>query len=145
MDLEWLTEALGEVDVLAAVVAILATMVLGAIWYAPQVFGEVWRKEAGLSKKAMEDKEGMATMYAGMIVLNLFTVWFLGATLIGTGVVEVLDATILGAVFGLVFAAFPHAVHAFFERKSVTYMALTGGHNILNFAVMALVLAVFGL
>lgn len=144
MGLEWLGEALGEVDPVAAVVAVVATLVVGSIWYAPQVFGEVWRKSAGLSKKQMEDKDGMATMFAGTIVFNLFTVWFLAAVMIATGTEGVLNGALFGAVFGLFFAAFPHAVHAFFERKDSTYMALAGGHNIINFAVMAAIIAAFG-
>ena len=144
MGLEWLGEALGEVDPVAAIVAVISTLVVGSIWYAPQVFGEPWRKSAGLSKKQMESKDGMATMFAGTIVFKLFTVWFLAAVMIATGTEGVLNGALFGAVFGLVFAAFPHAVHAFFERKDSMYMALTGGHNIANFAVMAAVLAAFG-
>ena len=144
MGLEWLGEALGEVDPVAAIVAVLSTMVVGSIWYAPQVFGEMWRKSAGLSKKEMESKEGMAAMFGGTIVFNLFTVWFLAAVMIATGTEGIMNGALFGAVFGLVFAAFPHAVHAFFERKDTMYMAINGGHNIANFAVMAAVLAAFG-
>lgn len=145
MGLEWLGEALGQVNPIAGIVAVLATMVVGSIWFSPQVFGEAWRKSAGLSKKEMENKEGMVVMFGGSIVFNLFTVWFLAAIMIATDVGGILNAALFGAVFGLVFAAFPHAVHAFFERKDSTYMALTGGHNIVNFAVMSAVLAAFGL
>lgn len=54
-----------EINFLAVVVAAIANMILGAIWYSPAVAGTQWMKLIGLTKADMEKaKPQMGKLYA---------------------------------------------------------------------------------
>ena len=42
-----------EINYIAVVLATLSSMVVGAIWYAPRVFGSYWMKQAGIVESEM--------------------------------------------------------------------------------------------
>lgn len=62
-----------EVNMIAILVAALASFVLGWLWYSPLLFGSMWMKEMGVSKEQMEKgKEDMkkkmpVVMLAGFV------------------------------------------------------------------------------
>ena len=140
---EWLGNAMSEVNYWAVLWAVVSSLVVGSIWYHEKVFGPAWRGAIGLKKKDMENTEGMGAMFGGTIIFNTFTAAFLQAVMLATDTSGVNNGFILGAIFGLVFAGFPHVVHALFERKNSTYFGLALGHDVLTFAVMGGVLGAF--
>lgn len=140
MELEWLTDALGNLNWWAVILAAVVAMIAGAIWYSPSLFVEPWRKEVGLSKKDMNSKDGMLEMFLGTFIFSVFGAAFLGAVLLATGTDGALGGATLGAVIGLVFTAMPFARQNLFTRKSTTLTAIQGGEVILGLAVMGLIL-----
>lgn len=140
LGVEWLGNALGEVNYIAVMWAVVSSLIVGSIWYHEKVFGPAWRDSIGLKKKDMENKDGMAAMFGGTIIFNAFTAAFLQAVMLATETSGLWNGVVLGAIFGLVFAGFPHVVHALFERKDSTYFGLALGHDVLTFAVMGGVL-----
>ncbi len=50
-----------QVNWLAVVLATLSTMVVGSIWYAPQVFGKKWMKLIGKTEKELGNNKAAAT------------------------------------------------------------------------------------
>jgi hypothetical protein len=72
------------------------SMVLGALWYSPVLFGNQWMKLMGFSEKDLEKakKKGMGKTYFANFVAALVTAWVLawfigiaGASTLGEGVI----------------------------------------------------------
>jgi hypothetical protein len=138
--MEWLSDALSELNYWSVLLAAASTMVVGAIWYAQSTFGTRWMKEVGLKKKDVENSEGMAQMFIVTFIFSFAAAMGLGALMITTGSTEWLDAMLLGAMVGLVFTAFPIAVNNMFGRASTTLSAIQGGEVVVRMSVMGLIL-----
>ncbi|MFO0702811.1 MAG: DUF1761 domain-containing protein [Candidatus Andersenbacteria bacterium] len=63
------------INYLAVLVAALAAMVIGAIWYAPPVLGNKWMQLVNLDKD--KARTGAALGYFGMLVASLVTAYVL--------------------------------------------------------------------
>jgi hypothetical protein len=143
MNLEWLTNALGNINYWGVFGAAVAAMIVGSVWYSNRLFGNQWRELVGLSEKDMAKKEGMGTMYFGMFIFALFAASFLQAILIATETAGFWNGFIFGAVIGLVFHAMQVAGGNLFARKDIKLTAIDGGNVILIMAVMAGLVAIW--
>ena len=74
-------EVLG-VPVVPVLVAAVATMVIGFIWYSPFVFARPWMRAMGYDPedkaKLAEMQKGAGWMYAGSFVASLVSAFVLG-------------------------------------------------------------------
>jgi uncharacterized protein DUF1761 len=95
-------DALNDVNWLAIIVATLAYWILGAIWYAPPVFGRAWRRASG--NVAQEGVRPGPALYIGTLLANFVMVVATGALAVATGSTEVSDAIVLGVVVGVGYA-----------------------------------------
>ncbi len=86
-----------EVNLIAVLAASVATMIIGALWYSPLLFGNLWIKLTGMSKEKInkmkkEGKVGRSYFWAfiasivSMCVLSLF-VRYAGASSFGDGLI----------------------------------------------------------
>ena len=55
-----------SINYLAILIAAIVSMVIGALWYSPVLFGKLWMKLSGISEKQIQDakKKGMTKSYA---------------------------------------------------------------------------------
>lgn len=69
-----------EVNYLAVIVAALATMVLGYVWYSPAVFGKLWMKLSGFKDMSAGSNMGMMYlwMYIAAVIVAYVLAHFLG-------------------------------------------------------------------
>ncbi|AXG73241.1 DUF1761 domain-containing protein [Flavobacterium arcticum] len=151
-----------EMNFLAVIVAALSTMVVGAIWYNPKVFGTVWMKETGMTEEKAEGANmfkifGMAILFAIMIsfVLQFSVIHQFGSLgmIGGNPAVAKPSYEAFIADYGHAFRTFKHgALHGFmtglflglpvigtnalFERKSAKYILINGGYWIICFTIM---------
>ncbi|HEX9679165.1 MAG TPA: DUF1761 domain-containing protein [Candidatus Saccharimonadales bacterium] len=142
-NLEWLGEALAEVDYLGVLVATVVAMVWGAIWYLPSVAGDAWQKLSGLSKKQAENRKGMLEMFLGAFVFSLFGASLLQALMIATSTGGFWNSALLGALIGMIFTAMPQAVLNLFARKDTQLSAIQGADAIVALALMGGVMSWF--
>lgn len=84
-----------SVNNVAVVAAAVVSMVVGAAWYSPLLFGKLWMKLSGMTEKQLAEakKKGMAKSYAiaflAVLVMSYVLAHFvdyLGATTIMAGV-----------------------------------------------------------
>ena len=95
MGFEW---GWAEIDWIAVVVSVIASMALGFIWYSKFAFLKIWQEDTGMSDEKMKSGN-MPMMFAGMIVMVVVSTIAL-ALLIGAGNLEAGQAT--GAIVVLV-------------------------------------------
>jgi hypothetical protein len=129
-------DALENINYWAALVAALATMVVGSVWYAKGVFGKDWMKLVGLKDKDLESKDGMAVTFTAMIVFYFITAVALSGLLYLTDMQSGGNGLILGAITGFAFNFGPTAVGNAFSRRKVELTLLDGGHVLLQFMLM---------
>ena len=103
-----------HVDLLAVLLCGISSMVLGAIWYAPPLFGKAWQRLTGLSDEALAGGN-MALIYGGAFLLSLAAAYvfamFLGSEMGLAGSVAA------GAAAGLFWVAAAFGINYLFERR----------------------------
>lgn len=98
MGFEW---AWDDIDWIAVVVSVIASMVLGFIWYSKFTFLKMWQEDTGVTDEKMQSAN-MPMMFGAMIVLVLISTIGM-ALLIGTGDIEA--GLAIGAIVGFGVAA----------------------------------------
>ena len=154
------------INPLAIIVAAIAALMIGFLWYNPKLFGNAWAKEAGMTEEKMKGGNmlvifGLALLFAILLatLLMQFTNHQWGALgMIGgdpTLAKESFNAfmgdyetafrtykhgAFHGFLFGL-FGALPIiGTNALFERKSAKYIFINAGYWIVTLMVMGAIL-----
>ena len=129
-----------EYNLLAVIVAGIASFILGGLWYSPMLFGKAWQREAGLSDEQLA-RGNMAMIFGTSFVLCVLAAWvfalFLGprpAVAFGLGA---------GFAAGAFWVASSFGVNYLFERKSLKLFAINGGYHTLQFTLIGLILALW--
>jgi hypothetical protein len=125
-----------QVNVLAVVVAAIATFVIGGLWYSPVLFARPWMRVNGFSDADL--RKGMGGIFTWALVFAVISAFNL-AMLLATP-----DMTlVMGAFYGLlagIWVALGIATVAQFERRPWLYSAINGGYWLVSFAVMGAIL-----
>src|ERR1044072_3130129 len=108
-----------QINWLAAVVALVASMVLAKTWFTPKTFGNQWRKYTGItpadSKKAGK-KPIILTLFANIVTAIAMAVAIsISSEFFQT--TSVWLALLVGCVTWLAFSATTLATHNAFEQK----------------------------
>ena len=126
-----------HVDLLAVLLCGISSMVLGAIWYAPPLFGKAWQRLTGLSDEALAGGN-MALIYGGAFLLSLAAAYvfamFLGSEMGLAGSVAA------GAAAGLFWVAAAFGINYLFERRPLRLWLINGGYHFLQFTSFGLIL-----
>lgn len=153
-----------EINFIAILVAAASTLVVGAVWYSPLLFANVWMKESGLTEDQLKKGNllkifGLTFIFSIMIavILLMLTVHQFGALGMIGGPEFVATANPSYAAFmadyGTAFRTFKHgALHGFisglffafpliainglFERKSWKYIFIHAGYWIVSLTIM---------
>ena len=131
-----------EINYIAVVLATLSSMVVGAIWYTPKVFGTRW---ASLAKVDMDRPGASATV---AIIVTLFvsfvTAWVLaGATAIAWhfyGGSWLWGSVVTGVTLWAGFTAARFITHDAFEGRPTALTTMNIAHELVTVLVMALII-----
>jgi len=131
-----------QINILAIVLAVIANMIIGALWYSPVLFANVWLKSLGKSMEELQESSaniGYAyTTIAGIIsaiVLSLF-ISMLDTVTIGEG-------ALIGFLAGAGIASARELSPTFFEGRKYTLFFISAGYHIVSLTVMGIILAFF--
>jgi hypothetical protein len=124
-----------HVNWLAVVIATVANIVIGYVWYMPMVFGKRWEAAAGRTIAAVAP-----AMYAVLVVTSLLVAYGLALLFGGIGVV---NGAIWGALIWLYFVATITAGAVLFEGRSWMYWAIVNGYWLLALVVMGGIVGFF--
>ena len=133
-----------EINWLAVVVATLASMVVGSVWYTPKVFGTVWMKLAKLNPKDLE-KGGWTPIIISIVtsaVLAFVLAHFIFLTHKFYGAeYSFLGAALVTAIWAwLGFVALRFLTHDSFEGRPPKLTLLNSAHELVTIIGMALVI-----
>ncbi len=127
-----------DLNWVAVIVAAVASIVIGFIWYMPAVFGQRWAAASGRSMTDMT----MTPMDTGMMAVTAL-VSAIGVALVvkATGVSGIADGAILGAIGWLGFTGTVSFSDRIFNGGSMAFWAIQSGYRLVTFVVMGAILA----
>jgi hypothetical protein len=127
------------VNWLAVVVGMVVSMVLGALWYGP-LFGKTWLRLIG----KMEDEiEADPMDYAKTAVAAFVAMLFLNLVVASFGAGSFVSGLVLGGLVFLGFGATQTFVYTTFEGPKESVWLLYSAYQIIVFAVMGGVFAIW--
>ncbi|MFA7286057.1 MAG: DUF1761 domain-containing protein [Patescibacteria group bacterium] len=131
-----------QVNIFAVIAAAMANMVIGYAWYSTALFGQKWMGALGLNKEVA--KAGMGKAIALGFVTALITSYVLGVAMILAGITTAATGALAGFVIaiGLVVTTMYGAV--IWSGRSQTAFIIEAAYQLVTFAAMASLLAVWG-
>ncbi len=125
------------VNYVAVIAAAVAAFVIGAIWYAPPVFGNRWIALLGKTQ-AQLGQPGPA--FALGIVAALVNAWVLAVLVATIGTKTLSDGAVLGFFVWLGFMATLTAAQGVFEKRPWSLWVLNNAHNVIVQVVMGAII-----
>jgi hypothetical protein len=134
-----------EINYIAVVLATLSSMIVGSIWYAPRVFGNLWMRLAHVTPSGRAADAARPIIVT--VIVSFVTAWVLagaswiafdfygGGFLVGT----LVTAVTLWAGF----TAARFVTHDAFDSRPVGLTVLNCAHELVTIVVMALIIGVW--
>ena len=129
---------MGAVNWLAIGLCAVSSLALGAIWYAPILFGRAWQRGVGLSDEVLA-KGSWTTILGLAFLLSGAAAWWT-SVLIGRDP-ELGPAMGIGAALGLFCVASSFGISYLFERRGLSLWLINGGYHVVQFALFGLILS----
>lgn len=126
----------------AVVLAAVAIIVVGFIWYLPQVFGTRWAALAGRPLPQVAQVPP-ATIVASVVVA-LVTAYVLAVVIDGLGAASLTDGAIVGFLAWLGFVATTSYGSVLWEGRPTAYWAINAGNALVGLAVAGAIIGYLG-
>jgi hypothetical protein len=136
-------DVLTDLNWLAVLVAAVAYFVLGALCYAPPIFGKVWAAARGFDLQERGSGPG-AAIYLTPLVGSVLSAIALGMIAGASDTDTFLEGIVLGLVVAIGFALSISFVTAQFETqkpKPMVWGAVNGGYHVVGNLVAAVIIA----
>lgn len=127
-----------NVNLVAVLLCGVASLVLGAVWYAPQVFGKAWQAGTGLTDAQLQSGN-MPLIFGGAFVLSLIAAYVF-AMFLGRGA-ELGFAVGVGFSAGLCWVAASYGINYLFERRSLKHWLINGSYHTVQFTLFGLIIS----
>jgi hypothetical protein len=130
-----------DINWLAVLVAAVVTFVLGGIWYGP-MFGKVWRAAEG-----RPDPDPMQAKHPAMVYGLSFVLMLIAAAVLAIALgpdPNVPSSVVVGLVVGVGWVATSFGVNYLFAGRRLALFAVDAGYNVVLFALMGLIIGLFG-
>lgn len=127
---------MADINLWAVLVGIIASGVLGALWYSPVLFLRSWTRAAG-----REPAQGPAVYAVTLLTAIIASVafgWWAGPE------PSLEEAVLDGFVVGLFFAAPALGLHYAFAGRGLTLWLIDGGFEVVRFMLLGVVFALLG-
>jgi uncharacterized protein DUF1761 len=129
------------INFLALLVAAVVKLVVGAIWYAPPVFGKHWLALSGVSEAQM--KAGLARAMAVDFVASLVMAFVLVHAVVYAGAATAGQGAIVGFFNWLGFVAAVTLAQVVYEQRPFRLFLINNGALLISLLIMGAILAVW--
>ena len=140
-------EILG-VKLVYVVLAAVATMVVGFLWYSPLLFAKPWMLAMGYDpndKAGLDEmRKGAGKLYGAALLCSLAAAFVLGKIVVVTTVITVPYGMKVGFAVWLGFVASVQLTDTLFGRKPFKLFLINTGYQLVCYLVMGAILAVSG-
>ncbi len=136
-----------NVNLLSVLVAALAAMALGFLWYSPALFAKPWMREMGYDPndkaKIQEMQKSAGPAYAGSFLASLVSAFMLAKLLSVIPIDTALYGMKLGLGVWLGFVATVQLTAALFMKNSMKLFAINTGYQLVCYLLLGAILAVW--
>jgi hypothetical protein len=134
-----------EINYIAVLLATLSSMIVGAIWYTPRVFGNYWMKQSGVTPSG--NSRDAIRPIAITVVVSFITAWVLaGAAYLSFdfyGGSFLVNSLLTGLILWAGFTAARFITHDAFDKRPVGLTVLNVAHELVTIVIMALIIGVW--
>lgn len=125
---------------IAALASAIASFILGALWYSPLLFGNIWLKESGVTSEKMANakQKGMKKLYGLNFISTLITAWAV-TYVVSSQTFYLADALPLMFIIWLGFIAATSFGSVIWEGKSLKYFAINIGYFLVSITLMTVI------
>jgi Protein of unknown function (DUF1761) len=137
-------DVLGDLNWLAVIVGAVAFFGLGAVWYAPPVFGRAWQRSSGVD--IPEGEQPGAAFYIGPLATCLLSTIATAMLAVVTGTDTVGEAIVLALVVGIGYAAAVAFVGGIFDPhkpQPLVWFAIFSGYQVVGLIIVAVLVAIW--
>lgn len=138
-------EVLG-VNLVVVLLAAVATMIVGFLWYSPLLFAKPWMLAMGYdpSDKAGLDamRKGAAKLYGISFLASLVSAFVLGKVVVVTTVTTIPYGMKVGFAMWLGFVVTVQLTDMLFARKPIKLFLINTGYQLVCYVMMGAILAV---
>jgi hypothetical protein len=128
-----------ELNYVAILLATVASMLIGAVWYSKYVFGPSWMKLVDLDEK--KAKEGMLPAMTGSVVLVFIMNYVLAHFLIFLNAQTWNEALILGLWIWLGFIATNSLSNVLYTHKPIKLWFIDSGYRLVEILVSVMIIS----
>ena len=128
-----------EMNYLAVLVGAVISVIVGALWYSPPLFGNAWLALVGKTKEQAE-KDFSPLKIVWALVWGFVTSYGLARVIVWTGKNTPVDGLLLGVLTCVVFAIATIAVNHNFEGRPAKLTVIYAGHHLVAFAAIGAML-----
>ena len=125
-----------DISVIPTILGVVSNMILGMIWYAPPVFGNMWMNTIG-KKPTEEDKKNVGKMYAFTTVAALITSIIVGVMIKSLAIVDLGGAISFAILAWLGLCSATALPSYLFESRSLKAFAIYSGYQLVSLVLMA--------
>jgi hypothetical protein len=130
------------INYLAVVVAAIAYMALGALWYSPALFGRAWMRLIGKSKEQIA-ADFKAINYLWAIIAAFLASYGIARLMLWTGLSGVGEAIQLAVLVGVSFVLAAMWVNDSFEARPRALTLVNVAYHVAGLIVAAIILGVW--
>jgi hypothetical protein len=134
-----------QLNWLAVLVGAVVYFVLGALWFAPQVFGRPWMAAIGWDESRPRPEMNPIS-YIGPAVFYLVAAIATGLLAAATGTDTLQEGVVLGLVVGVGYALTVTATDAVFDPnkpKPWTWFAISGAYHVVSLVIVGVLVAIW--
>jgi hypothetical protein len=128
------------INIWAVLTAGLSSMILGALWYSPVLFGNAWMRESGMTAEKAASANMGRTMSLAFLLSVLGAAVF--AMFLGPTTTPAFGLAV-GFAAGLCWVAGSYGINYLFERRSAKLFLINGGYHTLQYTLIGLILGVW--
>ncbi|MBI5019257.1 DUF1761 domain-containing protein [Candidatus Gottesmanbacteria bacterium] len=129
------------VDYFSVLLAALAGMVVGFVWYSPLLFAKPWMRYAKIdAKKLKESQKKMGKTYVMSFITTVVTAFILALLLNASLVITMTEGLMLGGVVWLGFVATTMFTGVLFSEMPMGLFLINSGYQLASILVMSAIL-----
>lgn len=132
--MDWLSY-ISQINWLAVLLAFVATMVIGFVWYLPAVLGNRWMAAIGKTEEDLKNISGGAGIWVPMMVAAALTAVLLAVLISKLDLDNALAGGFFALVLALVFRAGGHVIHNGFAGRPAAVTLIDSGHDVVAMTV----------
>ena len=132
--MDWLSDV-SPINWLAVLLAFVASMAIGFVWYMPAVLGNRWMAAIGKTEDDLKNMSGGAGIWLPMMAAAALTAILLAVLIARLGLDNALAGGLFALVMGLVFRAGGHVIHNGFAGRPAAVTLIDSGHDLVAMAV----------